>query len=114
MWLKQFKSRNVAPGVGSFMIVVHCFFSVRDLKATLMNMKYLVQELMLSEFKLDHDIAKAIKSICCVIVEGTVHHQMVKKFSSGCKNLNDQKKSDKPKTMDSQAVLLAIEANLTK
>ena len=35
-----------------------------------------------------------------------------KKFQSSCKNLNNQAKSDKSKTMDSKDVLKAIEVNL--
>ena len=35
-----------------------------------------------------------------------------KEFCSGCKNLNNQARSGKFKTVDSEAVLQAIEANL--
>ena len=35
-----------------------------------------------------------------------------KKFHSGCKNLEDQLKSDKPNTMDSKVVLQTIAVNL--
>ena len=58
---------------------------------------------------------KVTKIICCVKSEGTVDHSTVtrlfKKFCSGCKNLDNQVRSDKPKTMDIEAVLKAIEAN---
>ena len=36
---------------------------------------------------------------------------MVKKFSSGCKSLNNQAGSGRPKTVDSKAMLKAIETN---
>ena len=70
---------------------------------------------MVYEFKLDHNILEASKSICCVQGESTVDHSTVtrwfKKFRSDCKNLNDQARSGEPKRMDFQAVLQAIESN---
>ena len=48
--------------------------------------------------------------------EGKVDHSTVtrwfKKFHTGRKDLNNQARSDRPKSMDSMAVLEAIEANL--
>ena len=52
--------------------------------------------------------AKATKNICYVKGEGAVNLRVVtrwfKKFSPGCKNLDTQAKSDKPKTKDFKAV----------
>ena len=58
---------------------------------------------------------EASKNICYTKGEGVLDHSIVtrwsKKFCSGCKNLNDQAKSGRPKTMDSEIMLQAIEAN---
>ena len=47
--------------------------------------------------------------------KGTVNHNTVtrslKKFRSGYRNLDDKARLDKPKTMDSEAVLQVIEPN---
>ena len=88
-----------------------------DLKAAQMNMQCrLIQELMLNEFKLVHNAAEATKNICCVKGEGTVDYNTVtrwfKKFCLGYKNCNDQVRLGRPKTMDSEDLLQAIEANL--
>ena len=37
---------------------------------------------------------------------------MVKKFHLGCKNLNDQVRLGRPRTVDSKAVLPAIEKSI--
>ena len=81
-----------------------------------MNVKYsLIWELMFYKFKLDHNAVEATKDICCAKVEDTVDHCIVtrwfKKFCLGCKNV-DQVRSGLTKTVDSKAVLLAIEASL--
>ena len=76
----------------------------------------LIWELMLYEYKVDLDTTEATKRICCVKGEDAVDHSTVtrwsKKFSSGCKNLDDQARSSRPKTMDSKTMLQAIEASL--
>ena len=90
--------------------------SMCDLKATQMNVQCnLIRELMLYEFDLTHNTAKATKNICAKS-EGTVYHSAVirwfKKFCLGCKNLNNQARSGRPKTMNSKDVIEAIEAYL--
>ena len=59
---------------------------------------------------------EATKDIFCVKGEDTVNHRRVtrwlKKFCSGYKSLEDQLKSGKPNTVDSEVVLQAIEKNL--
>ena len=55
------------------------------------------------------------KNICYTKGEGAVVYstvsRWVEKFCSGYKNLNDQIRLDRPKTVDSKAMLQAIEAN---
>ena len=50
-----------------------------------------------------------MKNLCCVKGEGAVNHNTVtgwlKKFCSGYKNLNDQARSGRPKTVDSETTL---------
>ena len=72
---------------------------------------------MLYNFKLGHNITESTKNICCAAKgEGAVDHVTVtrwfKKFCSVCKNLNDQARVDKPKSMDSEAMFQTIETNL--
>ena len=78
----------------------------------------LIWELMLYEFKLDHNAMEATKNICCVKGEGTVDYNKVtrwfKKFCFGGKNLEDQARSDRIKSVDSDAMLPAIEVNLVR
>ena len=90
---------------------------VCDLKVTKINVQCsLIQELMLYEFVLGHNTATATKNICCVKGESTVDHNIVtkslKKFCSGCKTLDNQAKSGRPKSMDSKTVLKTIEAKI--
>ena len=58
---------------------------------------------------------KKIKNICCAKGEGIVNSSTVtrwfEKFWLGCKNLDNQARSDRPKTVDSKAILQAIDAN---
>ena len=72
---------------------------------------------MIYKFELGHNTVKATKNICCVKDEGTVDYNTVtkwmKKFCSVQRNLNNQATSDRPKTMDSEAILQAIEGNPT-
>ena len=60
--------------------------------------KSLIQELIHYEFELFHNARETAT-------------RWFKKFHSRCKNLDDQAKSGWPKTMNSEAVLQAIEAN---
>ena len=75
-----------------------------------------IQELMLYEFKLGHDAVEETKNISCTIGEDTVDHcsvtRLLKRLCLSCKNLKDQARLVRPKTMDSKAVFQAIEANL--
>ena len=54
---------------------------------------------------------KQPKKICSTKGDGAVTRRF-KKFYSGCKDLNDQTWSGRPKNMNAEAVLTAIEANL--
>ena len=87
------------------------YFLLHDLKAVQTNMQCsLIQEFMLYIFELGHSTTKATKNICRAKCEGAVDHSTVtrwfKKFCLGCKNLNDQARSSRPKTMDSKVTLL--------
>ena len=105
--------------VGSIMVVgalTHYALlpSMYDLKTTQMNVPHsLIQELMPHKFELGHNVKETTKNICCAKGEGTVDHTTItrwfKKFCSGCKNLDDQTRSGRPKTVDSEAMLQAIE-----
>ena len=59
---------------------------------------------------------KATKNIHCMKGKGTIDYSTVtkwfKKFCLGCKNLDDQAKSGKPKTVNFKAMLKAIKAKL--
>ena len=88
-----------------------------DLKAKQTNMECsLIQELMLYKFKLSYDTVEATKNVCYAKDEGTVDPSTMtrwfKIFQLGCKNLNNQARWSRSKTMDSEAVPQAIEVNL--
>ena len=52
-----------------------------DLKTAQMNGQHsLIQELMLYNFKLDHNTMKATKNICFAKSEGTVDHSTVTRW----------------------------------
>ena len=56
---------------------------------------------------------EATKKICYVKDEGVVEHsKWLKKFSSGCKNLDNQVRSRWSKSVESEGVFQAIDANL--
>ena len=81
-----------------------------------MNMQCsLIQELMVYEIRRCHNAIETSKDIYCAKEEGTVDYstktKWFKKSHLGCKNLNDQAKSSRPKTMDSEAVSQVIHAN---
>ena len=71
---------------------------------------------MIYEFKLGRHAVEAIKNCCWMKIEGIVDPstliRWLKKFHSGCINLDNQEKSDSSKTVDYKTVLQAIEANL--
>ena len=108
--------------VGSIMVVgvLPCcalFHSVCNFKGAQMNMQCsLIHELMLDKFKVGHNAKEATKTICCEKDESTVDHCIVtrwlKKVHPVCKNLDDQPRSGRPKTVGTEAVLHAKEANL--
>ena len=63
---------------------------------------------MLYKSELGHNTAEVTKNIGCVKGEGTVDHSTVtrwfKKFCLDSKNLDDQSRSSRPKTVNSKAV----------
>ena len=88
-----------------------------NLKAAQMNEQYnLIWELLLYQLKLEHNNTEATKNIYCAKGEGTVDHNTVtrqlKKLCLGNKNLEDQARLDRPKTMDSKTDFQAIDTNL--
>ena len=81
--------------------------SVFDLKATPMNVqRSLIREFTPYVFELSHNAAKTTKKR-----ESAVYHSAIikwfKKFSSSCKNFDEQAKSDRPKIRDPEVVLQA-------
>ena len=120
-WLKKFKPWKTLAVVGSIAVVgvvIHCplLHSICDLKAVQMNLQCsLIWELMLYEFEQGHDTMEVTKNICCMKSESPVVHRRVtrwfKKFCSGCNNLDSHAKSGRSKTMDSEAMISATEAN---
>ena len=70
---------------------------------------------MLFKFEVGPNITETTKNIC-VKGKGTVDYstvtRCVKKFCSGYKNFDNMRKSDRPNSMDSEAMLQTIEANL--
>ena len=73
-------------------------------------------DLMLYKFELGYKDVNATNNICCVKGEGAVDHRTetrrFKRFSLGCKYLNDQAKSGRYKTLDCKSVVQAKEVNL--
>ena len=71
---------------------------------------------MFKELERDHNVTKATKNICWTEREDAVDHSIVtrwfKEFRSGCKNQDDQASSSRSESMNTVAVLQAIEANL--
>ena len=65
---------------------------------------------MLYEFELSHNTAEAAKNFSCTKGEEAVT-RWLKKICLSYKNLNDQSRSSRPRTVNSEAVLQAIDAN---
>ena len=69
---------------------------------------------MFHEFELGHNISEEtnffLQKMKAQLIMTTVN-RCLEKFPSGCKNLHDKEKSGRRKTVDSQAVLLAIKTN---
>ena len=82
-------------------------------KDTQINMQCgLIWEIMLYEFKLNHDFVDMTKNTSCADTDdhNTVN-RWFKKFCLGCKNFNNQARSDRPKIVDSKVILQVIDAN---
>ena len=64
---------------------------------------------MIYKFEQDCNALEATKNIFCMKGEDTVDYNTIsrrfKKFCLGYKNLNDQARSGRPNTMDSEAML---------
>ena len=79
--------------------VVHYFTPLYDLKAAQMNAQhYLIWKLMLYEFELDLNAAEETK----IFID---HRTVSKKFRLGCQTFDNQARSARPKTVDTEAVL---------
>ena len=70
---------------------------------------------MFYKFKLGHNAVEATRNICCAKGEDAINYATItrwfKKFCLRSKKLDDQVRSDRSKTVDSKAMLQAIEAN---
>ena len=80
------------------------------LKAAQRNVQHsLIRELMLYGFQQGHKAAEETKNICCVKGKYELDHctviKLSKTFHSGCKNVDDQAKSGRPKTVDFEATV---------
>ena len=77
----------------------------------------LIREPMLHEFHLSHNTTETSKNICFVkdggIVDRGTITRWLKKIRWGCKKLEDQARSGKPKTVASEVVFQVIEVNPT-
>ena len=75
----------------------------------------LIRDFILYEFELGHNIVEATKNVCCAKTKGAVDRSTVtrwfNKFCSGWKNVDNQARLSRAKTVDSEAVLKAIEAD---
>ena len=113
---KKFKPWKILTVVGRITVIgvlTHCILlhSVSDLKTAQMNMQCsLIREHILYEFKKCHYAIKSTKNIFCVKGKVTVGYSTVTRFKS-CRNLNDQAKSGRTKTGDSEAMFQARQAN---
>ena len=74
-----------------------------------------IRQLMIYGFKLGHDAAEVTKNLFCVKGERADYHWTVTKwfmkFCLGCKDLDNQARSARPKTEDSETMLQDIDAN---
>ena len=76
-----------------------------------MNVQYsLIQELSFYNFKLVYNTTEAMKNYFCI--KRWRRSTQTKKFCLGCKNLDNQARSDSPKTINSKVMLQVIEAYL--
>ena len=118
-WMKLWKVYTIVDSIEVFGVLTCCalLHSMYDLKAAQMNMQCsLIWELMLHKFELGHNASEAAKSFYWTKGERTVDNSTVtrwfKKFCLYYYNLRNQARSSRPKTMDSKAVLQAIETDL--
>ena len=86
------------------------FLSICDLKDTQMNMQHsLIQKFIFYVFELNRNAMEADKNICDTKGDGAVDHttgtRRFKKFCSDYKNFDNQARSSRPKTVDSNAIL---------
>ena len=101
--------------VGTIMVVgvLTCctlFHCVCDLKVAQINVQCcLIWEFMLSDFQLGYNAMEAMKIFVVWLGDSADNHKRVirwlKKFCLGYKNLDDQARLGRSKTMDSEAVL---------
>ena len=74
-----------------------------------------IQRGLMREFKLSYNAGEANKNICCLKGESELDYSIVtrwlKKFLLCCKDTDDQARSGRPKSVDSDAILKAVEAN---
>ena len=102
--------------VGDMLICCALLHSVYDLKVTQMNVQCsLIQELILYKFEVGHNATEETKNISCGKIEVAVDHSTItrwfKKFCWDHKKLNNQARSGRSKTVDSEDMLQTIEAN---
>ena len=102
MRLKKSKQWTVPTVVGRIVVVgvLTCalLHFLHDLEAIYMNVQHsLIREVLFYKFE-------AAENICCVNSKAIVHHNTVtkwfKKFWLGCKTLDNQARSGRPKTLD--------------
>ena len=96
--------------------VLHCFVPCVILKTTQMNMlPSLIWELIFYDFERDRHTGETTNSIRCAKDESVVDYNTVtrlfKKFCSDYKNLDNQARSSRFKSVDFEIVLLVIEPN---
>ena len=65
---------------------------------------------MLYEIELGHNAMETIKNICWMNNKDTINYSSFKKLCSVCKKLDDQERSGRTKTVDSDGVLQARDA----
>ena len=111
--MKKFKLWKVFTVIGDILVVCSLTYSVYALKAAQINVQCsLILELMFYKFELGHNATEATKNICHVKGEGTVDQSTItrsfEKFSSR-KNFDDQDRPGRCETINSEAMLKAIE-----
>ena len=113
-WTNLFKLRKWPVVIGSIAVggaLTYCALlqSVCYLKTALMNLQHcLIHELMIYA-KITENIY-CVKGICAV--DPNIVIRWLKRFCLGCKNLDNQARSGRPKTVNSKTVLKALGSNL--